>query len=74
MPFEIPPQTFACTSCAWTKTTPHRVGDCRMEGIDGFPRCPKCGGAVVSRTATWFEVTVARLEAFAQRRRGRRGE
>lgn len=72
MPFEVPPQTFACTSCPWTKTTPDRVGDCRIEGVDGFLRCPQCGGAVASRAATRFEVVVARLEALAQRGWGRR--
>ena len=73
MPFDVPPQTFACTSCAWTMTATHRVGDCRIEGIDGFPRCPQCGGAVASRAATRFEVVVARLQSVAKRGCGRKG-
>lgn len=73
MAFEVPPQTFTCTSCTWSKTTPHPVGDCRIEGLDGFLRCPNCGGAIASRAATWFEIAVARLGALRQPGWGRKG-
>ena len=56
-----PPLAFLCRACGWKRVTTHPVGDCRMPGLDAFPHCPRCGGEVTTRRATWLEIEMPRL-------------
>lgn len=61
-----PPRTFECMYCGWSHTTQHPVGDCRVEGVDHFSRCPDCSCPVSQRNATFLEVASARLGAWTR--------
>lgn len=71
MPFELPPLTFQCGACTWSHTTPGPMGDCCLEGFDGFEKCPRCGASVASRNASMLEIAGERLKQLGSRGRTR---
>ena len=59
MPIKPRPRTYCCTQCGWQRTT-RPASDALMPG-DHFSECPKCGGALQTRSPTALdELTSAR--------------
>lgn len=69
MAFPIPPQTFRCADCQWSKTIPHTTGDVRLPGFNYIEHCGNCGsGNIQARLASPLEITLARLGSLLRRR------